>query len=85
MTAAAWLVSDGNGDGDGSADVHLHGRWRRARRIRSDNHLRLMRSLKAMANGLDKHYKLGRNIDANASCPNYDGANGADLTLGRRR
>jgi len=36
--------------------------------------------LKAMANGLDKHYRLGQNVNANASCPDYDGTNGKTLT-----
>ena len=31
---------------------------------------------------LAKHYRLGQNIDANASCPNYDGTNGDTVTCG---
>ena len=38
--------------------------------------------LKNMVNGLDKHYTLGQNIDAQASCPGYDGTNGATVTCG---
>ena len=75
----AQCSSNGNGNGNGNGgDNCVSGADTEAEPIVICDYAQL----KNMANGLDKHYTLGQNIDAQASCPGYDGTNGATVTCG---